>query len=74
MPEWALELRDLVWDRTFVPLALAILLTATVGSGLWRTRWGRTAWFAGLVLTGATLYLGLARHEWGEVLFNGQLL
>ncbi len=68
------ELLEVVLDWTFLPIGLSLLLVCVVGSGLWRTRWRRTAWLVGLVLLGASLFLGVQRHEWGEVLFNGQLL
>ncbi|GAB6063235.1 hypothetical protein [Deferrisoma palaeochoriense] len=74
MPEWVLELRELFWDANFIPLGMGLLIVLTVGTGLWNTRWRRTVWLVGVALMGMTLYLGLARHEWGEVLFNGQLL
>ncbi len=69
-----LELYEVVASWSFLPLGLAIVFVATVGAGLWQTRWRRIAWLLGLGLFGATFYLGIARHEWGEVLFNGQLL
>ena len=73
MDQWA-ELLDVVMQWSFLPLGAAILLLGTLGAGLRKTRWERTAWVLGLLLLGATLYLGVERHEWGEVLFNGQLL
>ncbi len=74
MEHWQ-ELLDLVLDWTFVPLGLALLLAAVVGSGVWRgVRWRRAVWVLGVGLCAGTLYLGLQRHELGEVLFNGQLL
>ncbi len=74
LPESLQEIADVLLTWTFVPLALAVLLAVVVGGGWWRTRWRRAAWLAGAVLVGTALYLGVARHEWGEVLFNGQLL
>ncbi len=74
MPEGLRELLELVLTWSFVPLAAAAALVLAVGSGAWNTRWRRTMWVLGLTLLGVTLYLGVARHEWGEVLFNGQLL
>ncbi|GAB4253180.1 hypothetical protein [Deferrisoma sp.] len=74
MPEWVIEIRDVLWDPNFIPVAVGLVILLTVGTGLWNARWRRTVWFVGLALMGVTLYLGLARHEWGEVLFNGQLL
>jgi hypothetical protein len=41
---------------------------------LWNARWRRTAWLACLGLLALAFYFGIQRHEWGEVLFNGQLL
>lgn len=72
--ESLLELRDLVLTWTFVPVALMFLLLATVGSGAWKVRWRRTVWIVGFLLLGASFAIGIQRHEWGEVLFNGQLL
>lgn len=68
------ELLNAILDWTFLPLGLAVVILSAVGSGLWSTRWSRTVWALGLVLMGLTLYFGISRHEWGEVLFNGQLL
>ncbi|GAB4260931.1 MAG: hypothetical protein Kow0092_10080 [Deferrisomatales bacterium] len=68
------ELLELVLDWSFLPVALGLVLLTTVGSGWWTPRWRRTIWMVGVVLMGVTLYLGIQRHEWGEVLFNGQLL
>lgn len=65
---------DAVLDWSFVPVGLSMLLLATVGTGLLNFRWKRSVWIAGLVLLAVAFYLGLQRHEWGEVLFNGQLL
>lgn len=73
MEHWE-ELLDLVLEWTFVPLGLSFLLLLTAGSGLWKPRLKRTVWVVGLVLMGVAAYLGVDRHEWGEVLFNGQLL
>ena len=55
-------------------VALGLLLLCVVGSGGWRTRWRKSFLLLGLVLWGFALYFGIQRHEWGEVLFNGQLL
>ena len=74
MPEGLRELLELVLTWSFAPLAAALLLVGVVGSGAWSPRWRRATWALGLALLAATLYLGVARHEWGEVLFNGQLL
>jgi hypothetical protein len=68
------ELLEVVLDWQFLPLAVAMLLVSIVGSGLWNARWRRTAWLACLGLLALAFYFGIQRHEWGEVLFNGQLL
>lgn len=68
------ELYRVVTEWSILPLALGLLLVLTVGTGLWQVKWRRTAWLLGLVLFGVTFYLGITRQEWGEVLFNGQLL
>lgn len=73
MEQWQ-EFLEVVLEWSFVPVGVAILLLVTVGTGLWKTRKGRSAWLIGLLLLGFTLYFGVQRHEWGEVLFNGQLL
>lgn len=74
MEHWQ-ELLELVLDWTFLPLGLSLVLLAVVGSGVWGGMRGRrVVWVIGIGLTAATLYLGLQRHELGEVLFNGQLL
>jgi hypothetical protein len=65
---------DVVLQWSFLPVGVAVLLLVTVGTGLWKTRWKRAAWVVGLGLLGFALCFGLQRHEWGEVLFNGQLL
>ncbi|MEW6487311.1 MAG: hypothetical protein AB1578_05265 [Thermodesulfobacteriota bacterium] len=69
-----LEFLEAANNWASVPLGLALLLLVTAGSGLWRSRWKKALWGAGLLLLAATFYFGVARHEWGEVLFNGQLL
>lgn len=73
MEHWQ-EVLDVVLAWSFLPVAVVILFLVTVGTGLLKTRWKRTAWVIGLILAGFVLYFGLQRHEWGEVLFNGQLL
>jgi hypothetical protein len=72
--ESLLELRDLVLQAMFLPVAAAIVLVATVGSGLWNTRRKRTVFALSLVVFAVALAVGIHKHEWGEVLFNGQLL
>ncbi len=74
MTESLKEFLDLVLTWSFLPLALSIALLLTAGSGLWRSRFTKLIWLAGLALLAATFCLGIGRHEWGEVLFNGQLL
>ena len=72
--ESLLELRDLVLTWEFVPVAVVFVMLLTVGAGAWKTRWGKTLWVLGLALLGVSFAVGVQRHEWGEVLFNGQLL
>ena len=72
--ETLLELRDLLATWTFLPVAAALVLLVTAGTGLWKTRWRKIVWAAGLVLLAVAFVVGIQRHEWGEVLFNGQLL
>jgi hypothetical protein len=72
--ESLLELRDLVVAWEFLPVGLVFLLLFTVGSGAWKPRWRKTFWMLGFLLLGASFAVGIQRHEWGEVLFNGQLL
>ena len=69
-----LEFLDAASNWASVPLGLAVLLFITAGSGLWAPRWKMAVWAAGLVLLAVTFYFEITRHEWGEVLFNGQLL
>jgi len=68
------EFLEVALEWPFLSVALAILLVTTVGAGLLKPRWHRSVWAVGLVLFGFALYFGVSRHEWGEVLFNGQLL
>lgn len=68
------ELVEVVLEWPFLAVALGLLLLSVVGSGAWRTHWKRSAFLVGLLLWGFVLYFGIQRHEWGEVLFNGQLL
>jgi len=68
------ELLEVALEWSFLPVALGLLLLCVVGSGAWRTRWRKSLLLLGLVLWGFALYFGIQRHEWGEVLFNGQLL
>ncbi|MDF1555906.1 MAG: hypothetical protein P1P84_22720 [Deferrisomatales bacterium] len=72
--ESLLELYELISERTFIPIALSLLLAVTVGTGMLRNRLPRVLVLVTLGLAGVALYFGLGRHEWGEVLFNGQLL
>lgn len=72
--ESLLELRDLVLTWEFLPVACVFLLLFAVGSGAWRPRWRRTVWLLSFLLLGVSFAVGIQRHEWGEVLFNGQLL
>ncbi len=68
------EFLEVVLEWSFLPLAAVILLLGVVGSGLWNPAWKRSAWLFGLVCLAVAFYFGIQRHEWGEVLFNGQLL
>jgi hypothetical protein len=69
-----LEFLDAANNWASVPLGLAVLLLITAGSGLWRSRWKKTLWGAGLIMVALSFYFGVSRGEWGEILFNGQLL
>ncbi len=69
-----LEFLDAAANWASIPLGLAIALTVAVTAGWWRPRRLALAWLVGLALVGVSLYLGVARGEWGETLFNGQLL
>lgn len=60
------------WD--FVNIAVAILVIVLVGSGLVRSRVRSIAWGIALAVLWSALHAGVARNEWGEVLFNGTLL
>ena len=68
------ELVEVILEWSFLPVACVIVLVSLVGSGLWEVRWKRSIWLLGLGLCGLAFILGVERHEWGEVLFNGQLL
>lgn len=72
--ESLLELYEVISERTFLAIALSLLLVLTVGTGMLRNRLPRSLFLVSLGLAGVALYFGLGRHEWGEVLFNGQLL
>ncbi len=73
MESWH-DLLEVVFEWPFLGLAALILLLASVGAGLWPGRWRGAAWVVGLLLLGLSLSVGLGRHEWRDVLFNGQLL
>ncbi len=73
MESW-LEFWDAAVTWMSVPLALTIALLITAGTGLWKPRRRALVWIVGLVLVATSLYLGVSRGEWGETLFNGQLL
>ncbi len=68
------ELKDLLISWSFLPLALAIAVLLTAGTGAWKPRFGKILWIATAGLLATAFVLGLRRHEWGEVMFNGQLL
>ena len=72
--ESLLELKEQIFRLTFLPVALAIILVVAAGSGLWKTRRMGAVLVVSLVLLAAALTVGIGRHEWGEVLFNGQIL
>ncbi len=73
MESWE-EFLEVALEWPFLSVVLALLLVVTVGAGHLNPRWRRSVWTVGLVLFGFCLYFGVGRHEWGEVLFNGQLL
>jgi hypothetical protein len=79
MKESLFELQGLVFVRTFVPVAVILLLLASVGGGVWRPRWKRLVWAVSLAAVISLFAIGVLPHgergrEWSEVLFNGQLL
>ena len=79
MGEGFLELRELLFARTFVPVGAMLFLLVSVGTGGWRTRWVRTTGVVLLAAVVGTFVVGIFPHqdrgqEWSEVLFNGQLL
>jgi VIT1/CCC1 family predicted Fe2+/Mn2+ transporter len=68
------DVLSVILEWSFLPLGCVIILVTLIGSGLWEVKWKRTVWLVGLGLLAAVFILGVGRHEWGEVLFNGQLL
>ncbi len=69
-----LEFLEAAANWASIPLGLVILVLATAGAGLWKPRWRRTLWAVSVVLVVLSFYFGVSRGEWGETLFNGQLL
>lgn len=79
MNESLLQLRELVFSVSFIPVAVVLALLVTAGAGFWKARWRRVAWALSIVaVLGAFLVGVLPRgergQEWREVLLNGQLL
>lgn len=62
------------WEWDFVNLAVALLVILLIGSGLIKSRIRSVAWGIALAVLWSALHAGVARSEWGEVLFNGTLL
>lgn len=62
----------LEWDFVNFGVILAVILL--IGSGLVRSRVKSVAWGIALAALWSALHAGIARKEWGEVLFNGTLL
>ena len=60
------------WDFVNFGVILAVILL--VGSGLVKSRVRSVAWGIALAALWSALHAGIARKEWGEVLFNGTLL
>ncbi|PLX46307.1 MAG: hypothetical protein C0609_00830 [Deltaproteobacteria bacterium] len=72
--EEAEELLDLIWDWNFVNIAAAALIILVVGTGILRTKYKGVVWGISIAVLWAALHVGIGRHEWGEVFFNGTLL
>ncbi len=68
------ELVELFWDWNFVNIAVATLIVVLVGSGLIRTKYKGVIWGVAIAVLWAALHVGIGRHEFGEVFFNGTLL
>ena len=68
------EILSVILEWSFLPVGCVLVLVSLVGSGLLEVKWKKTVWLLGLGLLAAAFILGVERHEWGEVLFNGQLL
>lgn len=62
----------LEWD--FVNFGVLLVVILLIGSGLIRSRVRSVAWGVALAVIWSALHAGIARNEWGEVLFNGTLL
>lgn len=62
----------LEWD--FVNIAIAVMVILLIGSGLIKSKIRSVAWGIALAALWSALHVGIARKEWGEVLFNGTLL
>jgi hypothetical protein len=68
------DLVELLWDWNFVNIAMGLLIIILVGSGLIRTKYKGVIWGVAIAVLWAALHVGIGRHEWGEVFFNGTLL
>jgi len=68
------DLTDVAIEWDFVNIAVAIAVILLVGSGLLKNRLKSVAWGIAMAALWASLHAGVARDEWGEVLFNGTLL
>lgn len=72
--ESILELIEIFTDWTIIPVVLIFFVLSALGTGLLESKHRKTALFVGVALAVAMFYFGIDRHEWGEVMFNGQLL
>lgn len=68
------EILTLVLDWNFVNIGVILLIILITGTGLYRTRLKGVIWGLALAVIWSTLHVGIGRHEWGEVFFNGTLL
>lgn len=68
------EVAELIWDWNFANVSVIIASLLLIGSGIWRVRYKSVAWGVALAMMWGAFHIGLGRHEWGEVFFNGTLL
>lgn len=72
--ECYIDLQDVVVEWDFVNVVVAVSVIMLIGSGLLRTKFKGLAWGIAMAALWSALHAGVARDEWGEVLFNGTLL